>query len=114
MTVTSHAHHIPGTPTESVFAQPLNCGGPGVCESCTFEMRWFADRDKHRALIFPGEVTGLNLDSQILRKISAKLRDQNPPPNVLMRTSRYTLAASIYALADAIDGVADDLRVSDS
>lgn len=107
MTLTSHAHHIPGTPKVRRSTQPVNCGGPGVCDICTFEMRWYADRDKQRARLYPSEVDGLN--SQILRRISAKLRSQNPKlkPTILVR--EQVLSRTIHALADAIDGVADDI-----
>jgi hypothetical protein len=70
-------------------------------------MRWFSDRDKHRARLFPSEIDGL--DSQILRKISAKLRSQNPKPNTLLIVREQVLSRTIYALADAIDDVADDI-----
>lgn len=107
MTFTSHLHHIPGTPTGELVLPPFNCGGLGVCESCTFEMRWYADRDKHRALLFPSVVE--SLDAQILHKISDKLRSQNPKPKPSMLTREYQLFRTIHALADAIDGAADDI-----
>lgn len=106
MTYTSHLHHIPGTPKEEPVFLPFNCGGLGVCESCTFEVRWFADRDKHRARLFPSE--SVSLDSQILRKISDKLRSKNPKPRLSMLIEDYKLSRTIHALADAIDGVAND------
>ncbi|QED11619.1 hypothetical protein PP914_gp130 [Arthrobacter phage Qui] len=112
MTLTSHAHHIAGTPTDDTYSiVPVNCGGPTVCETCDFEIRWYKDQAKARhsqesTHIFPSEIDGL--DSQILRKIAAKLRDKNPRPSRMMIIPRYQLASTIYALADAIDSVADD------
>jgi hypothetical protein len=107
VTLTSHAHHIPGTPTESLSIQPFNCGGPRVCDICTFEVAWFEDFVTKRERIFPigPDVIGANT----LRKIAAKMRDQNPPPTGSMLIPKYHLAKSIYAIADAIDGVAKDM-----
>lgn len=36
MTLTSHGHHIPGSPVEQGDAPPkARCGGPGLCGVCT-------------------------------------------------------------------------------
>lgn len=36
MTLTSHAHHIPGSPPETGDVPPAaRCGGPGLCGICT-------------------------------------------------------------------------------
>lgn len=109
MTLTSHGHHIPRTPVVDVAETPLNCGGPGVCDDCTFEIQWFKNRDEKRALIFPSDET-VNLDSQILRKISAKIRSQNPKPKPSMLVREHILSRNIHALADALDSVANDLN----
>lgn len=109
MTLTSHDHHIPGSTTDDeLYAfQPRNCGGPLVCESCQFEYLWFEDREAKRRRILPQSIK--SLESQTLRKISAKLRSKNPEPNMNMHIPEYQLARTIHALADAIDGVADDI-----
>lgn len=107
MTLTSHKYHIPGTPADEPVNPILNCGGPGVCEVCTFDMRWVQDCNAKRALLFPKEDDGL--DSQLLRKISAKIRSQNTIPNKMTMLNReYILSRTIFALANAIDGVAND------
>jgi len=116
VTQTSHAHHIDGTSTDDEHdIVPVDCGGPTVCGSCDFDARWHKDyieakRNKelqHR--ILPSEVAGLN--SQTLRKISAKLRERNKAPWAGMLIPKYQVAATIYALADAMDGVAKDLEL---
>jgi hypothetical protein len=114
VTKTSHGHHIAGTPTEDERSTLfVNCGGPTVCGSCDFDIRWYKDYAEAKQLretthIFPSEIDGL--DSQILRKISAKLRENNPEPKRSMLVPRYQLAYTIYALADAMDSVAKDLE----
>lgn len=110
MTFSSHMHHIPGTPVEESVIPPFNCGGPGLCEDCTFEMRWYKDRDRFRTVIFPSEVKGNNLSSQVLRNVSAKLRSQNPKPIKSMLVREHVLSRIIFTLADAIDKVADDVK----
>ena len=102
-------HHIPGTPVDVRTIPPYNSGGPGVCEDCSFEIKWYNDFDRKRAELFPSEVSVRNLDSHTLRNISAKLRSQNPKPNTRMLVREYQLSRSIFALADAFDGVADDI-----
>lgn len=92
---------------------PVNCGGPTLCDTCDFEIRWHKDqaqakRSHASTHIFPSEIDGL--DSQILRKISAKLREKNPRPTGRMLVPRYQLAFTVYALADAMDSVAEDLE----
>jgi hypothetical protein len=110
VTLSSHYHHIPGSTTDDElndpFIQPVNCGGPLVCESCTFEYRWYEDRKSKRQLINPSAID--DLDAQTLRKISDKMRSQNPKPNLSIRAREYILYRSIHALADAIASVADD------
>lgn len=110
MAFTSHLHHIAGTPVEESVFSPFNCGGPGVCDSCTFEVRWVANYNEKRAVIFPSEANVLSLDSQLLRNVSDKLRSQNPIPNKPLLVREHMLARSIHALADAIDNVADDIQ----
>jgi hypothetical protein len=110
MAFTSHMHHIAGTPVEEPVIPPFNCGGPGVCDDCTFQVRWVSDYDAKRAVIFPSESNDLSFDSQVLRNVSAKLRSHNPKPNrIQMLVREYQLSRSIFALADAIDSVADDI-----
>jgi hypothetical protein len=114
VTQTSHAHHIAGTPTDDEHhIVPVNCGGPTVCDSCDFEIRWLKDyaeakRVRESTHIVPSEMDGL--DSRILRTIAAKLREKNPRPSGRMIIAKYQLAFTIYALADAMDSVAEDLE----
>lgn len=114
MTQTSHAHHIAGTPTDDEhYIVPVNCGGPIVCDSCDFEIRWHKDyvkakRVKESTHIVPSEIDGL--DSRIIRTIAAKLREKHSIPHRGLLTSRYLLASNIYALADAMDSVASDIE----
>lgn len=111
MAYTSHLHHIAGTPIEDEHIVPVNCGGPTLCDTCDFEIRWYKDQAKAKRShasthIFPSEIDGL--DSQILRKISAKLREKYPTP-AKQRWMKDQLATTIInTLAEAIDSVADD------
>jgi len=109
MTFTRHLHHIPGSTTDNELheVEPVNCGGPLICESCKFECSWFRDFDEKKATIFPSEVE--SLDSVILKKIAAKIREKNPEPHNMMLIRKYHVAAAIHALANAIDGVAEDM-----
>lgn len=111
MTITRHGHHIPGTElTDEAMLMPERCGGIVACEICKFEVQWRTDYDAKKAIIMPSEVA--SLDSVVLTNIAAKLRTQNEEPKRTMRIAKYQLNASIYALADAIDGVAKDMSVS--
>jgi hypothetical protein len=98
---------------DEYYIVPVNCGGPTVCDSCDFDIRWHKDyakakRTKESTHIFPSEIDGL--DSQLLRKIAAKLRERNPKPLRTMLIPKYQLSSTIYALADAMDSVAKDME----
>jgi hypothetical protein len=110
MTRTSHGHYIPETPKDNKFVIRKHCGGIKRCDECTFQANWVKDFAEKKAIIFPSEVE--SLDSAILKKVAAKIRERHPKPRHSMLIPDYQIAVAIYTLADALDGVAKDLSGS--
>jgi len=110
MTLTTHGHYIPGTPPEKDHALANECGGVTICSDCKFQADWVKDFAEKKAIIFPSEVE--SLDSAILKKVAAKIRERHPKPRHSMLIPDYQIAVAIYTLADALDGVAKDLSGS--
>ena len=111
MTLTRHGHHIPESElSDEEWVLPERCGGVTACEVCMFEVKWRKDFAEKKAIVFPSEVE--SLDSVILKKIAAKIREKHTEPSPRMLIPDYQAAQAIYALADALDGVAKDLSGS--
>lgn len=50
------------------------------------------------------------MDPRTLRLVAEKMRAQNPDPRLSMHIDDYLAARTVRALAEAIDGVSEDLE----